>query len=216
MKIMRMFGRYLFATVLIVLPFMGLKAQSGSLFGNNSSMGISSQPDFSLQLGTTIGTGLSGGMQSAQFLAPSLRWSPTPRLQIVAGGVFATGNLLGMGLHNSPSFGAEMSPLMSRPFSGTAYAAGAYQLNDRFTILGAGWIEHNNMAPMGLRMNPQAVNPMNRGMMVGFNYRITDNFYFGAQISTQSGFSPFQRMHQHGGFHPWGHQATPFGAPLGW
>lgn len=202
--------------LLLLLTPSGVKGQQGVQLGSPATTGFASQPNFGVQIGTSFSTGFSGGMQSTQFVAPNLQWSISPRLHIIAGGIFATGQFSGVSSFSPMGLNQDMTPIPSQPFAATAYAAGAYQVNDRLTILGAGWMERSNMQHFGMQMNPQAINPMNRGMMVGFNYRITDNLHFGAQVSTQSGFSPFQRMHHHGGFNPWGNNAMPFGSPWGW
>ena len=159
------------------------QGRPGNQLSGNAFSGNPTQPDFGLQIGTSFSTGFSGGLHSTQFLAPTIQWSISPRLHIIAGGIFATGQFSGVSSLNPAGMVSGMTTAVNRPFAATAYAAGAYQVSERLTILGAGWIEHNNMLPLGMRMNPQAVNPMHRGMMVGFQYRITDNLHFGAQVN---------------------------------
>ena len=187
----------------MLLASPALLAQESSLF-HTSNEPLLTQPktDFGLQLGTSFSTGFAGSSLFSQSIAPHFQFNPSQRFSLVLGTVFSSGQLTGSG--GFSPFGytpfGESPAAHQRLFSTTVYAMGAYQLNPRLTITGAGWVERNNFNMAQPQMNPQAFNFGPRGMMVGFDYRIIENLSFGAQVRMTQGYnhfnsfnSPFQR-----------------------
>jgi hypothetical protein len=148
----------------------------------------------------------------SQSFAPHFQWNPAQRFSFVVGSVFSTGQFSGSG--GFLPFGfvpvADAGMMPQRLFSGSVFALGAYQLNERLTLTGGTWFEHNNLHLGQPQMNPQAFNTNPRGMMVGFDYRITENFRFGAQLNVSQGYNPFNPFNQYGGFNHGLFAPSPF------
>jgi hypothetical protein len=153
--------------------------------GRKSSSGLfSTSPDFGLQLGSSFSTGFGGSMFT-QSIAPHLRFDPSKNFSLVFGSVISSSNLgsafMGSGINGAPN----------RFLSTTIYALGAYSVNPRLTLTGGTWVERNNMNFMNNQMNPQAFNLNAGGMMMGMEYRITENLRFGAEVNVSRGHNPF-------------------------
>jgi len=174
--------------------------------------------DFGLQLGSSFTTAFGGGSLFSQSLAPHFQWNPAKRFTLVVGSVFSTGQFSGVG--SLLPFGmvsvADAGMMPQRLFSGSIYAMGAYQLNERLTLTGGTWFERNNLQLAQPQMNPQAFNMSPRGMVVGFDYRVTENFRFGAQLNVSQGYNPFNPFNQHGGFNHGLFAPSPFHRNTTW
>ncbi len=158
--------------------------------------------DFGMEMGSSFTTGFGGGSLFSQSFAPHIQFRPGQNFSLVVGSVFSTGSFGG---NTGLSFqqGVEMP---QRLYSTTVYALGAYQVNSRLVITGGAWTEKNNMNMMfAPAMNPQAFDTNPRGMMMGMEYKITDNLRFGAQINVSQGYNPFNPYMQSGPF-----QSNPF------
>ncbi|TVQ12851.1 MAG: hypothetical protein EA361_10445 [Bacteroidetes bacterium] len=181
-------------------------SDSGLLSGDYSV--LNSQPDFGMQFGTSFTSGFGGGSLFSQSFAPHMKFRPGQNFSLVVGSVFSTGSFGG-----SSPFGFQgEAGTPDRMYSTTVYALGAYQVNSRLVITGGAWAERNNMDMMfAPAMNPQAFDINPRGMMMGMEYKITENLRFGAEINVSQGYTPFnpymqQRSFQSSPFHrrnPW-------------
>lgn len=168
---------------------------------------------FGLQAGSTFTTGFAGSTLFSQTVAPHFKWNATQRFSLVVGSVFSSGQLSGaFGLFpkaiSSSVIGNKITP--AHLFSATVYALGAYQANPRLTVFGASWVERNNMQSLQPQMNPNAFNVNPHGLMMGFDYRISENFSFGAQVNVSQGFNPFNPFFNQGVFHRSGFPSSPF------
>lgn len=182
----------------LFLASPALLAQESSVF-NTQSEPLLNKPktDFGLQLGTSFSTGFAGSSLFSQSIAPHFQFNPTQRFSLVLGTVFSSGQLTGSGGFSPFGFTpfGESPAAHQQLFSTTVYAMGAYQLNPRLTITGASWVERNNFNMAQPQMNSQAFNFGPRGMMVGFDYRITENLSFGAQVRMSQGYNQFNQFH---------------------
>ncbi len=146
-------------------------------------------PLFGMTMGSSFTTGFAGSSLFTQSVAPHLTLRPGQNFSLVVGSVFSTGSFGG----SSPVGMYSGAGAPDRMFSTTVYALGAYQVNPRLVITGGAWTERNNMDQMmfGPQMNPQAFDMNPRGMMMGMEYRITENLRFGAEVSVSQGYNPF-------------------------
>jgi hypothetical protein len=163
-------------------------------FGNksNTQNGLFSSPHFGLQFGSAVSTGFGNGPLFTQSIAPHLKFHNNQNFTLTLGSTISTSNLGAVSQFNSP-----MIP--QRFMSTTIFALGAYELNPRLTLTGGTWVERNNLSYMQDQMNPQAFNLNAGGMMMGLDYRITDNFSFGAEINISRGQNPFNMYHNNPG-----------------
>jgi len=205
--------------ILVLTWSLTLKAQSNLFSQGNSPWQGGWRPHFGLELGTSVMTGFGSGSVFSQTVSPRFQFNPNQRFSLVVGSVFSGSQLSGH--FGMPTFGMGTSPgqsMAAQPnmFSAMFYAAGTYHVNERLSISGAGWVERNNLQKFQLQMNPQAFNLNPRGVMVGFDYRISPSFSFGAQINVHQGFNPFSPLHGpsglQGGFFP----RSPFHPGLNW
>lgn len=197
MKTKSIFTLFTLMISLVVMSQENQQENRGLLSDDYSFMNTS--PQFGMQMGTSFATGFGGAGFFSQSFAPHLQFRPGQNLAITVGTVFSTGSFAG----GNPFVGAQGEMMPDRMFSNTIYALGAYQLNPRVVITGGAWTERNNLNQMMFQpeMNPQAFNRNAHGMMIGVDYRITENFSFGAEV----------RMSQGGGYHnPFMYQQGPF------
>lgn len=177
---------------------------SGLLKGNYGFLG--SKPTFGLQMGSSFSTGFAGAGMFSQSIAPHLQFTPGKNFTLIAGSVLSTSSFSGT------------SPFIqngnARFLSTTVYALGAYQVNPRLTLTGGAWGERNNLNQMmqGPQMNPQAFNLNAGGMMMGLDYKITENLRFGAEINVSRGTNPFSPYNSHSPFYTPG----PFNRRTNW
>ncbi len=175
-------------------------SDSGLLSGDYSF--LNSRPDFGMQVGTSFSTGFGGGSLFTQSFAPHMQFRPGQNFSMVVGSVFSTGTFGGA----TPFALQGDAGMPDRMYSTTVYALGAYQVSPRLVITGGAWAERNNMDMMfAPAMNPQAFDLNPRGMMMGMEYRVTDNLRVGAEINVSQGYNPFNPYMQQGPF-----QRNPF------
>ena len=183
----------------------------GLLLPGGSNPGVTGHslftPDFDLTLGSSFTTGF-GGLFSTQSISPRLSFEPGKNFNLVIGSFLSTSQLSSGG--SIPGFNSQLSNGASNSFmSATFYAMGSYNVNPRFTITGGGWVERNNLNPVQYQMNPQAFNLNAGGMVMGMEYRISDNLKFGAQINVSRGHNPFQTHYHRGFYHNPVHRMFP-------
>lgn len=200
MKAKRFFlGAFFVLMIHFSTPVSGQHTGGSSLFGGQTE--FSHSPRYSLQAGTAFTTGLAGSGMFTHTLAPSINWDVSRRFTLELGTILSTTHM--SGLHALFPFtphmaGGESIDRFGRQgfFSGTFYAVGAYQVNPRLTLVGSSWMERSQYPTMN--MNPQAFDMNMGGARFGFDYRVSDNFSFGAEVGVSSGYNPFTSYGQFG------------------
>jgi hypothetical protein len=219
MKALHRFSAILFSLFLLgSLPLAAQQTQdSESLFATEQQR---SNPHFGLQFGSSFTTGFGGGNLFTQTIAPNLRWDLSQRWSLTVGTIFSSTQMSGFGAFYpmGSAFGAGQSLASpGRLFSATTYSMGVYQVNPRLIISGGAWMEHNNMPGLfQQQMNPQAFNMQGRGMMVGFDYQVSEGFSVGAQVRMSGGYNQFNQFYAPGPFHRSMQPGNPFFRPAGW
>lgn len=189
-----------------IILFLGIS--SPVCAQNNAKIGLlqelpvhSATPHFGLQLGSMFTSGLAGGSMFTHSVAPSLNWDVSRRFNLHVGTILSSSQMNGMNsmfpytMHMSG--GESLHQFQNqRLFSTAFYATGTYEVNPRLSFIGSAWVEHNNLAEMG--MNPQAFNTTPRGGMLGFDYKVSENFQFGAEVRVSSGVNPFNPFYNSG------------------
>ncbi len=195
-------------------------ASRSDLFGNEKEF----RPayDLSFTAGTSFSSFSGAGGMFTQRIAPRLNLDLGKDFHMEIGTVFSSSRISGMPLAIAPAAGVNQSGAMFQQadahlFSSTIYAIGTYQLNPRLSIHGATWVERNNLDMRDMPvMNPYAVRQNPKGMMLGFDYQVTENFRFGAEVNVSAGHNPYAPMHfqqsPFGGFH----HPSPFHRPAHW
>ena len=204
MKPLRFHSAVAFA--FFMLMGAALPAQDeGSLFSPDTESSSGFRPTLNMDFGSSFATAGSGGHLFTQSIAPRMNWDMSQDFRLSVGTVFSSTRLNGMPAffpHQGQSAAFEQVQ-GGRMFSSTLYAVGSYQVNPRLSILGAGWVErsHFDMAE-GLPLNPYASQYSPHGMMLGFDYKVSENFRFGAEVNVSRGHNPFSSQ---------GYYHSPFG-----
>lgn len=155
---------------------------------------ISFIPEFGLQLGSSFSQFSGYGSLFTQSITPTLSWSPQKNLRINAGAIvtnFNAGSSTGFNTmaFESNSFGN--SAFSNNLTSSLFFVSGSYDINSRLTISGAGYYDQNKASMMFYNQNQNFGNNDVKGMMLGFDYKVSDSFRFGAEININSGYNNF-------------------------
>ncbi len=169
-----------------LLSAQGSKSSDAGLLSNQYTF-MGASPVLGVQMSSSFSSGFAGAGMFSQSIAPQVQFKPGKNFSVIAGSILSSSSFSG-----GNNFLAAPSA-SSRFFSTTVYALGAYQLNPRLTLSGGAWGERNNLNDMltGPQMNPQAFNMNAGGIMMGLDYKITENLRFGAEINVSRGTDPF-------------------------
>ncbi len=198
-----------FAFMLCSVPLMSQQVVNQDLF--DPAKGEVAETDFSLDLGTSFTAFSGAGGMFTNSIAPRLNWDAGKNFHLEVGTVFSSSRISGMHsgmLYNpaGPDAGALMQGADGQLFSSMVYAIGSYKVSPRLSIHGATWMERSSfdMSEMPA-MNPHAASTNPQGMMMGFDYKVTENFRFGAEVNFSTGQNPYNPAYMHqspfGGFH---------------
>ncbi len=167
--------------------------------------------DLSFTAGTSFSSFSGAGGMFTQSIAPRLNLDLGNDFHLEIGTLFSSSRISGMPLGLTPAGEGNGSGYLFQQadghlFSSTVYALGAYQVSPRLSIHGATWFERNNFDMQDMPvMNPYAVRQNPQGMMLGFDYKVTENFRFGAEVNVSTGYNPYAPMNfqqsPFGGFH---------------
>lgn len=203
---------FIFRTLLVLMLFAvsPVSAQdSAGAYAKGQPL-YASAPFFNLQFSSDFGFMPGMGSLFSHSLSPSVNWEIGRRFSLQAGTIFATTHMNGPGPlfpYTPHMAGGEAMGVMEtqRLFGATVFASAAYQVNERLTLIGTGWMQKNDMP--GWDMNAQAFDLQSSGMMFGFDYQVSDNLRFGAEMKVSNGYNPFLSypsggIYQHGFYSP--------------
>ncbi len=166
-------------------------------------------PEFSLGIGSRFSSSPAFGSGFTQTVFPALRWQFDENWSLKAGALFTTSgsnNMPGMlyggneGLFGDNSTGRFMST--------TLFAVGSYQLNPRLTITGGSWVERNTLEVRHDMAFPGKMTEDPMGLILGFDFKVSENFSFGAEFNYSRGYDPFSPFNMH--HSPFGRYSSPF------
>ena len=199
MKSKMMLATALILFLLVVSSPACAQGTDEGLTGQETAFSPSSK--FGMQFGTAFTTGGYGGSMFTNTISPHLGLDVSRDFHLELGTIFSSGQIRG-GSTVAPfglagDHGAVQNLQGQRMFSTTIYAYGSYKVNPRLSLTGGTWVERRDMGEFDQQMNPMAFDTNPRGMMFGFDYKVTDNLRFGAEINMSSGVNPFNPLHQH-------------------
>lgn len=185
-------GAILTLVLLLSMPVAGQETDEVSLLKGTPV--FTTSPRFHMGVQGAFASNFSGQTAFTQSLAPALNWDVSKRFSLEVGTILSSTRL------NGPNPLFPYTPHMSggEAFSGLpatsllstqVYAVGAYQVNPRLTLVGAGWMEQHQ--PAGAAMNPAATALNPRGMHLGFDYQVNERFSLGAGFLMSEGMNPF-------------------------
>ncbi len=168
-------------------------------------------PHFGFQVGSSFSTMGNAGNMFTHSLAPVMNWDMNERFTLQVGTIFSTSRMNGLMPADSYLSGSQLfNHNAGNSFSSmTVYAFGAYQLNPRLTLTGGTWVEQSGFDFMGSTLESgNTFNP--QGVMLGLDYKVTENFRFGFEVSTTRGYNPYAPfIYQQNAF-PGGFNRNPF------
>ncbi len=187
------------AFFLLLAHTLPAQETDGAFSGDREPV-FSVSPDFSMMVGGSFTTAGSAGHFFRHSIAPQISWDTGRSFQLKVGTVFSTTRMHAMHQHHFLVPQMEGSGQMhagpaAALFSTTVYAVGAYQVNPRLNLIGATWMERTANEADFTPVNPYAFNHNPRGMMLGFDYRVSENLRFGAEVNFSSGFNPYSPLH---------------------
>ncbi len=168
-------------------------------------------PHFGFQVGSSFSMMGSAGSMFTHSLAPVMNWDMSEKFSLQVGTVFSTSSMNGLMPADSRFSGSQLfNHNAGNNFSSmTVYAFGAYQLNPRLIITGGTWVEQSGFDFMGSALDSRNhYNP--QGMMLGLDYKVTDNLRFGFEVSTSRGNNPYSPIFYQQNAYPGGFNRNPF------
>ncbi|MEA3504529.1 MAG: hypothetical protein U9R32_04955 [Bacteroidota bacterium] len=177
---------------LIILPFLSF-AQIDISNADSINIAEKAKQNFHLTVGTSFSSFSGYGNGFSTFAMPTMDYNFNNNFSINAGFMMINNQM-----HNTPYYSFAERDINS--FSGNInqsifFASGTYQINKKLTILGSAYKQISNKAP-SQQVNPQAFNFDNKGMSVGFQYKLSENASFGAEIRTSNGLNPYYNPYQ--------------------
>lgn len=186
--------------LLLVFLLFSLPGTGQGLFNSGAARGsgmlsgkLPENTRFNLEFGTGFTSFSSGGSMLGNYVAPRLEYDVNPSLTIIAGGSFSFNqynNLPGQSLVVN-----NQSSLMQRGMTDhSLFVSGRYSINENLYMTGTIYREEGHLPILLMNrstMNPGAMDYKNHGMSMGFNYRISNNLHFGAEVGVRRSNSPY-------------------------
>jgi len=214
MKQYRLFFFILFFSFLIsgvAAAQTGIQTDSSSAsdkpdFKKNTSLLNYKRLGFSMEMGVGV-SGSKSGFGTYTYVAPFLNYRVTPRFRIDVGASYIQGF--------SNNYSNELQGLGSNPSYLSLFARGNYLVSEKLIISGAVYKTFDLNKPQTSDLNTQKRTLDNYGIMVGAEYKITENLTIGAQLTVSdrntNGCSPFYQDNYLGGCQQGYNSYNPFG-----
>lgn len=137
------------------------------------------------------------------YLRPEIDYSIAPRFHVISGIVIVN--------HQIPGYKENDPLILSHPPGNRIfmYAEGEYLVNEKLSVFGSVAKEITSYKPHV--MNPAVYNMDYHNASVGINYRITDNFNFGAHVNVREGYNPYLDIYRMNRY-----REAPFFSPVSW
>jgi hypothetical protein len=156
----------------------GFLSPDGQLLNTNQKF------KFGFQAGTSFSSFGNGFSMFSNQISPHLSYQVNPKFSLEIGTTISNYNT-----GNSAVYSLTGDPMPASFMGVSGYVAGRYLLSERLTISGSVYRESSVMP--GLSVNPAAFEFLNQGMAVGFDYKISDKFSFGAGIQMMQTNNPW-------------------------
>ena len=149
---------------------------------------------FNLELGTSFRSFGAGAGLLRNYVSPVLQYDLSPSFTLIAGGTFSSNHFNNLPqsivVHENTMPGRQ--PLNDH----SLFMTGVYMLSDNFFMTGTVYREQGNLPIMmqnsGLTyLNRGLGSYTNEGMSMGFGYRVSEKFRFGAEIGVNRTNNPY-------------------------
>ncbi len=139
-----------------------------------------------MEMGTTFGVGSGNSSLFGVYVAPHISYKVSPRFRMNMGVQVTNSNFIN---YYNPYFGEISQPLNQNITQTLLYAEGEYLVNPRLLVTAKGYKTLATFSEP--KINPRALDMDGGGVSVGFNYKITENLHFGAEVGVSNGNSPY-------------------------
>jgi len=160
-----------------------------------------------MEMGTSFSVGSGGSSLFGVYAAPHVSYKVSPKFRVNFGAMIRNSNFVN---YYNP-YGFESTQRFNDNITQTfVYVEGEYLVNDRLMIHAKGYKEIARFNEPNV--NPRALDLDNGGVAVGFDYKVNDNFHFGAEVSIHKGNTPYNPYspYLNNSFGPRGY-SNPFG-----
>jgi hypothetical protein len=141
---------------------------------------------FGLEMGTSFGVSSGNGGLFGVYVSPHVKYKVSPKFSVNFGATISNSNYIN---YLSP-YGFENTVRFDNNITQTfLYAEGQYQVNNRLMINAKGYKEIYRFDEP--QINPRALDLDGGGVAVGFQYKVSENFHFGAEIGVRKGNTPY-------------------------
>jgi len=158
-----------------------------------------------LEMGSTFGVGSGGAGLFGVYVAPHVSYKVSPKFRVNVGAMVRNSNFINYynpyGFESTSRFGNNITQTF-------VYVEGEYMVNDRLMVHARGYKEIATFNEPNV--NPRALDLDNGGVAVGFNYKVSEKFQVGAEVSINKGNTPYN-PYMNNGFTPRGFN-NPFGS----
>jgi len=144
-----------------------------------------------LEMGTTFGVGSGNSSLFGVYVAPHISYKVSPRFRVNMGVQVTNSNFIN---YYNPYFGEYTRTFNQNVTQAFLYAEGEYLVNPRLLVTAKGYKEIATFSDP--KINPRALDMDGGGVSVGFNYKITENFHFGAEVGVSKGNSLYDPFYQ--------------------
>ncbi len=152
---------------------------------------------YSFEVGTGFSTFGGGNSFTTSFISPMIAYSPTERLQIVAGGKFSHANFGNMPLGNFRAEGLGGEEVPGNPTE--AFAFGRYLINSKLSVYGLGAFGKNQLYFSPYQSGFGTADYQH--LSFGLDYKISEKTRIGASFGVTNGpswsVSPFGGQSNH-------------------
>ncbi len=187
------------------MPLLSLSQQTGLNGGHNTiNAGVDlfsgstaiSNPFLPLTGSVTTGVNfgsLYSGNYFQSYLSPAIGFPVNKKLYLSTGITYSNTQF-----NNLPAIGSDgnFQRVSGNLNTLTLSVSGLYQVNERLNITGSAYKTIN--PAFNARLDPQNIQSEAKGMSVGFNYKLSDKAYIGAEIRMQQGNTPFYHPYNSG------------------
>jgi hypothetical protein len=139
-----------------------------------------------MEMGTSFGVGSGGGGLFGIYAAPHISYKVTPKFRINFGAMIRNSNFIN---YYNPYGFESLSRFENNITQTFVYIEGEYLVNDRLLVHARGYKEIARFNQPDI--NSKALGLDNGGVALGFDYKVTDNFHFGAEVSFNKGNAPY-------------------------
>lgn len=147
---------------------------------------VNKKVSFGLEMGTSIGLSSGNGSLFGVYVSPHVKYKVSPKFSVNFGATISNSNFIS---YLSP-YGFENTIRFNNNITQTfLYAEGQYQVNNRLMINAKGYKEIYRFNEP--QINPRALDLDGGGVAFGFQYKVTENLHFGAEIGLRKGNTPY-------------------------